>query len=319
MSESPVGPVAGRPFPAAPMYGPRTVGTSPLNLAFLGRVSDEDLQDPTLSLPRQATSCQTVLPPGARIVAYYWDIESGRIDPSKRGRSDAYKKFAVPIPRDGGIRELLDAAARGPAFDAVICEAIDRVARRTYFGVKIEHDLERCGVPLLAADEGIQNLRKRATQILTRRVKQATSEWYVLETLEKAWDGFCEHATQGWNIGSPPYGYLAERIPHPVPAKRAAGSTKTRLAWDPVRAPVVQKIFEWRTVGRKSRQDIANLLNEDPDLYPPPAANDGRRTRGSWSAATVNEILDNPKYTGYMVWNRRARNTARGKRNPPEL
>ena len=319
MAETAIGPEPGRPYPAAPMYGSRAVGTSPLNVAFLGRVSDEELQDPTLSLPRQATSCQTVLPPGARIVAYYWDIESGRMDPSRRGRSDSYKKFSVPLPRDGGIRDLLDAAAGEPAFDAVICEAIDRVARRTYYGVKIEHDLERCGVPLLAADEGIQNLRKRATQILTRRVKQATAEWYVLETLEKAWDGFCEHATQGWNIGVPPYGYLAERLPHPVPAKRAAGTTKTRLAWDPIRAPVIQKIFEWRVIEKKSRQDIANLLNNDPDLYPPPTANDGRRTRGSWCASTVMEILDNPKYTGFMVWNRRARNTARGKRNPPEL
>ncbi|WP_239341382.1 recombinase family protein, partial [Frankia sp. CiP3] len=168
----------------------------------------------------------------------------------------------VPVPRDGGIHDLLEAAARQDrTFDAVICEAIDRVARRTYYGVKIEHDLERAGITLLAADEGITHLRKRATAILTRRVKQATAEWYVLETLEKAWDGFCEHAVQGWNIGVPPYGYRAKRIPHPVPAKRAEGLHKTRLVLDPARAPAVAMIFEWRVAARVSCQEIADRLN----------------------------------------------------------
>jgi hypothetical protein len=179
-------------------------------------------------------------------------VESGRIDPDLRGRSKAHERFDVPVPRDGGIRDLLDAASRpGRRFDAIICESIDRVARRTYYGVKIEHDLERAGVPLLASDEGITGLRKRATAILTRRVKQATSEWYVLDTLEKAWDGFCEHASQGWNIGVPPYAYLAERIPHPIPAKRAEGLCKTRLVPDPVRAPVGRGA-DLRLAGRRA-------------------------------------------------------------------
>ena len=302
------------------MYGSRPSDTPLVDLAFWGRVSDEDLQDPTLSIPRQLASCQAVLPPGARIVAHYWDVESGRIDPDRRGRSSSYKHFEVAVPRDGGIRDLLDtASSRDRGFDAVICESIDRVARRTYYGVKIEHDLERGGLTLLAADEGINNLRKRATAILTRRVKQATSEWYVLETLEKAWDGFCEHATQGWNIGVPPYGYLGDRIPHPVPAKRAEGLTKTRLILDPVRSPVVEEMFAWRTGERLSWQAIADRLNANPDRYPPPTAIGGTRSRGSWSALSVRAILGNPKYTGYMVWNRRARNTKFGTYNPPEL
>ncbi|MGH9072979.1 MAG: recombinase family protein [Acidimicrobiales bacterium] len=185
--------------------------------------------------------------------------------------------------------------------------------------MKIEHDLESAGLTLLAADEGISNLRKRATAILTRRVKQATSEWYVLDTLEKAWDGFCEHASQGWNIGVAPYGFVGERIPHPVPAKRAEGLTKTRLVLDPVRAPVVQEMFAWRTGERLSWQAIADRLNADPDRYPPPTAIGGTRSRGSWSALSVRAILGNPKYTGYMVWNRRSRNARFGSYNPPDL
>jgi hypothetical protein len=44
---------------------------------------------------------------------------------------------------DGGIRELIEQAQQGDrSFDAVICESIERIARRTYYGTKIEHDLE---------------------------------------------------------------------------------------------------------------------------------------------------------------------------------
>jgi site-specific DNA recombinase len=99
----------------------------------------------------------------------------------------------------------------------------------SYFSTKIEYELAQVGVALLAADEGIKSdavLRtggerpKQATQILTRRVKQAISEWYVVNMLELSWDGVMEHTRQGWNIGKPPYGYVAERHPHPVKAKR---------------------------------------------------------------------------------------------------
>ena len=91
-----IGPHALRSFPTPPMYGSRSADAPLMDVAFLGRVSDEDLQDPTLSIPRQLANCQSVLPPGARIVAWYWDVESGRIDPDLRGRSTAHEKFDVP-------------------------------------------------------------------------------------------------------------------------------------------------------------------------------------------------------------------------------
>src|SRR5512139_1668175 len=134
---------------------------------------------------------------------------------------------------DGGIADLLAEAESGNArFDAVICESIDRIARRTYYGTLIEHRLERAGIALLAADEPIAlsgRKNKTATQILTRRVKQGVAEWYVLDMLEKSWGGFEQHTEQGYNIGVPPYGYLADKIPHPVPARRAESKSKTRL------------------------------------------------------------------------------------------
>ncbi|MGH2770109.1 MAG: recombinase family protein, partial [Actinomycetota bacterium] len=110
-------------------------------------MSTEDQQDPTLSLPRQLHNSRAALPAGAVIVAHFYDVDSGRKDLESKGRSTAHERLAIPIPREGGIHDLLaEAALPNRRFDAVICESIERIARRTYYGTKIEHDLERVGV-----------------------------------------------------------------------------------------------------------------------------------------------------------------------------
>ena len=278
-------------------------------VAWLGRTSTEDAQDPTLSLPRQLRRSRAALPPNWVIVAHYYDVESGRKDLGQRGRGLAHERFDIPIPRDGGVQDLLDAAARRPRrFAAVICESIERVARRTYFGTKIEYELERCGITLCAADEPLSaDLgARKATPTLTRRVKQAVAEWYVLQMLELSHEGAVEHTRQGWNIGKPLYGYLAETVPHPVPAKRAEGRSKHRLVPHPVQGPVVTRIFELRVAARLGYDAIADRLNLDLRLNPPPEPTRPSTRLGRWTASAVREVLTNPKYTGYMVYNRRS-------------
>src|SRR6266542_2143737 len=306
------------PFAAVQRRSAAPAG-GPVRVAFLGRTSTEDQQDPTISIPRQLRACQAALPSTAVIVVRFYDVESGRKDLHARGQGRGHERFDIPVRRDGGIQDLLDRvdhADRG--FDAVICESVDRIARRTYYGVLIEHLLERAGVALMAADEPASiklEQASRATGILTRRIKQGVAEWYVLDMLAKSWAGFEEHTEQGYNVGIPPYGYLADRIPHPVPARRAEGKTKTRLCPDPQRAPVVAQIFGWRIGERLSYATIAARLNTDPGRYPPAVPTDPRRAVGHWTSSMVRTILANPKYTGYMVWNRRATKRG-GKTNP---
>ncbi|NIL39789.1 recombinase family protein [Salinispora arenicola] len=294
-----------------------------IRVAFLGRTSTEEQQDPTLSIPRQLTNSERALLPNMVIVAWFWDVESSRKELSQRGRGTAWQKFDIAVQRDGGLADMLDeATSPDRRFDVVICESIDRIARWTHQGTKIEHDLELAGVPLLAADEPVMqsNSRKRAAQILLRRTKQGVAEWYMIEMLEKSWDGFEEHTTQGWNVGKPPYGYLAEKHKHPVPAKRAEGKHKTKLKIDPDRGPVVEHIYAWRIDEKLSYRAIAERLNTNLDRYPPPQPVDPARAVGRWTGSAVREILVNPKYTGHMVWNRRSTKDKLhpGKINPRE-
>ncbi|GAA3239911.1 hypothetical protein GCM10010468_76350 [Actinocorallia longicatena] len=296
-----------------------------LPVAWLGRTSTDDQQDPTLSLPRQLRNSREALPANCVIVAHFYDVESGLLDLNARGQGHVQAGLEALIPRDGGIKDLLAEAERPDRrFVAVVCESVDRVARRTYFGVKVEHELEQAGVVLLAADEPMPALgrplsgrsRKRATPLLTRRIKQAISEWYVLQLMELSWDGLCEHTEQGWNVGKPCYGYRADKIPHPVPARRAEGRTKTRLVPEATEASTVRRIFVLRAFRRLGYGAIADELNADLQAHPPPRPVNPLNAVGRWSGSAVREIVGNPKYTGFMVWNRRA--TKRGaKPNPP--
>ena len=49
------------------------------------------------------------------------------------------------------------------------------------------------------------------------------AEWYRLQLREKIWKGLIEHSADGWNIGTVPYGYAAEKVGHPSPIKAATG------------------------------------------------------------------------------------------------
>ena len=92
--------------------------------------------------------------------------------------------------------------------------------------------------------------------------------------LELSWEGFIQHTIQGWNIGKPPYGYQPEKIPHPVPARRAEGRTKHRLVPDPVRGPVVTRVYQLRAIERLSYDSIADRLNTDLAANPVPESAD---------------------------------------------
>jgi DNA invertase Pin-like site-specific DNA recombinase len=284
-----------------PQSVPGTAGPAQtVPVAFIGRTSTL-MQDPVASLRRQARKSQDWLPAGFQIVAWYWDVESGGLDLDQRSRGDNWQAAAgAGIPRDGGMADLLRAAkSPEPPFAFVVCEDIERSARDNYNSLKLERELRDEGIAIFATDEPFSVEGVNATTLLVRRVKQGVAEWYRLQLKEKVWEGLQEHNFDGWNIGPVPYGYVAERHTHPNPMKAAAGRTKTRLAEDPDRAPVIRQIYRWRVTDQLGVPAIRGRLNADPLTYPPPHPDRG------WTLAAIYKILANPKYTGYQVLGRR--------------
>lgn len=75
---------------------PEQVAPPIMPVAWLGRTSTEDSQDPTISLPRQLRNSRDALPDGYIIVAHFYDVESGRKNLDERGSSRAPSNSTSP-------------------------------------------------------------------------------------------------------------------------------------------------------------------------------------------------------------------------------
>jgi hypothetical protein len=114
------------------------------------------------------------------IVAHFYDIESvAKTLPARAQRPappGGPSRSRATHPR--AITEAEDPTSRW--FAAVICEQIDRIARRTYFGTLIEHRLHAAGVAL--ADEPIRLPRRH------RRARPTVDPTNILTAgSNKAW------------------------------------------------------------------------------------------------------------------------------------
>jgi len=295
-----------------------TTPTAAPRYAWYGRVSTQDEQDPTLSFPRQLQSAERqVAEAGGRIVAHYYDIESGTRAYDARG-SGGLAGFDIAIPRDGGLKELLADAGRRPGrFDRVIVESISRLSRNSSVAFRVEDELRSAGVRLCAADEPME---ESFGTIVLRHVNIGIARGYHHELMVKSRQGQETSARQGWHTGGVAlYGYRFVTHDHPNPHKASRGINKRTLELDPVRAPVVRTVYDWYLGGGVGLLQIRDRLNADPDRYPPPVPVDPATARGTWSRSSVWEVLRNPKYTGYQVWNRRARKKGHNRTNPPEM
>ena len=134
---------------------PATTAPCPIPVGWYGRVAT-DAQANTM-LARQLDAARRALPPAYTIVATFYDIGSGRLNPQERGRGLGHHGLELSLPRDGGLCDLLAEASRPERrFHAVVCTSIDRIARPTHLSTQIEHELERAGIALLVAEEGIE-------------------------------------------------------------------------------------------------------------------------------------------------------------------
>jgi len=260
----------------------------PLRFAWYGRLSTDELQQPQLAFPSQRAACEKRVDGLGRIVCEFTDVQSGRRDDR------------------AGIEELLEEASRPDRrFDAVVTYKAERFARRMALALAYEEELHGAGVSIYVSDEAGEP--GRPTSVLTRRIKQAVGEWYVLELVEESRRGMEENTRQGFNTGGiAPYGYRKRYLPHPSKTMAERGHRKVLLEPDPEQAPLVERIFREFVHGGRGIRGIVAMLNEEG--IPSPRG-------GQWGEGALSGILDNPKYTGYQVWNRRRRKTGGNRAN----
>jgi site-specific DNA recombinase len=269
-------------------------GRNVIELAFWGRVSTEDNQDPESSRGWQLTRAKALVEPhGGRIVAEFFDVDKSRSIPPQR--------------RPEAARLLAALADPGRGFDAVVVGEPQRAFYGNQFGntfplfahYKVPLWVPEVGGPIDPDNEahdlimsvfgGVSKGERNRVRIRVRTAMTAQAQ------IEGRFLG-----------GRPPYGYkLIDAGPHPNPAKAADGKRLHALAPDSNTADVVSRIFAEYLAG-KGAKAIAEGLTRDgipsPSGYDP--ARNPHRCGLAWSQSAVRAILANPRYTGAQVWNK---------------
>ncbi|MEU4574647.1 recombinase family protein [Nonomuraea sp. NPDC023979] len=285
----------------------------PARIAFLGRCSTKDNQDPRSSIAGQLAEASALLAPGEVFIAHFWDVESGMLglDERSQGTAEDYARLGVPVARDGGLRELLEWVERGE-LDRVGCESVSRVARDMLSNLQVENHLKSRGVLLECANEPRGG--KTTGQLELRRSAQVRAEIFRHEMQEQSMRGHRQHTANGYRHGPACYGYIAVVDADAPPAARRFGGDrpKMRLALHPDRrrADTVEEVFRLRLQEQMPDEEIGRLLAVDLERHP---LADGQVP---WTGRRVRRMLLQPKYSGYQVFNRRAARTDRGRANP---
>jgi site-specific DNA recombinase len=270
---------------------------STLRLAFYGRVSTEDQQDPESSRAWQLHRSQQLIEPhGGVLVAEYFDCGHSRSLPWQR-RPAASRLLEALRDLDRGFAGVVigepQRAFYGNQFSLTF-------PIFTHFGVQLW--VPEVGGPVDPGSEAhdlvmtlFGGMSKGERTRIKTRVRAAMS---------------AQTATEGRFLGGrPPYGYrLVDAGPHPHPGKAAVGARLHRLEPDPATAEVVARIFELFLAGH-GYYAIAEQLTAE--AIPSPAgydrARNPHRPGRAWAKSAVRAILRNPRYTGYQVWGRQRR------------
>jgi DNA invertase Pin-like site-specific DNA recombinase len=263
-------------------------------VAFYGRCSTEDNQDPETSLAWQLSNARKFIEPlGGTVTAEYFDIGQSRSVPWER-RTEAGRLLArLKDPRRG--------------WDAVVVGE----GTRCWFGNQFSLIAPRFaayGVELWVPELGGKFDQRNPSHKMLMSVLGGMSEserQHVQARVRAAMDAqvLNEGRHQG---GRAPYGYrVVDGGQHPNPRKASEGYRLRVLTIDEATAEVVRRIFAEYLDGRGDRA-IANGLNRDGILCPSahrPEQNRHRHADG-WQGSAVKAILDNPRYTGYAFFGR---------------
>ncbi len=193
---------------------------------------------------------------------------------------DRARSGASIFGRDGLMR-MMDAARDG-AFDVILVEALDRLARDQEDLAGVWKRLNFLGIELRAVHDG------KADQIQIG-IRGLVGALYLQDLAHKVRRGMSGVIRDGRHAGGRAYGY------RPVPGKPG------ELQIDEDEAAIVREIFK-SYVGGKTPREIAMRLNARK--VPPPR---GRY----WTASTLNGslkrhngVIQNDLYAGRIVWNK---------------
>ena len=170
-------------------------------------------------------------------------------------------------------------AARAGRYDVLLVYRVDRFSRRLSDLLDLLNELDDANVAFCSATEPFDTSTSIGRMLV--QLLGVFAEFERETIVDRVINGMTTKASKGkWSGGTRPYGYLVARdtqqlIPHPA------------------EAPVLRDIFRLYTQDRIGTRAIAAELN---------SRGIRNRTGKIWSGHTIARILDNPAYTGDIVY-----------------
>ena len=176
-----------------------------------------------------------------------------------------------------GLQAALELARSGHV-DLLLVYRVDRLSRKVRQLAQLAEELDIYGVTLRSATEPFDTGSAAGRMML--QMLAVFAEFEHATIVDRVSAGIERRAKEGrWYAGRPPFGY-------------SFSDSERRLVPDPVKAPIVRRIFQLYTRDRLGTMAIANQLRHEQ--APAPAA--------GWGHPGVHGIVSNPTYSGKIRW-----------------
>ncbi|QEL15904.1 recombinase family protein [Limnoglobus roseus] len=204
----------------------------------------------------------------------------------------------------GKMIQFVSANARKSPIEAVVCWHPNRFSRADSLETfSFLQKLREAGCSkMFIYPNAWKDFNRSEDRIIFGVEQEAGSHRFVRDLSAAVLRGRLAGARKGRYVGSkPPFGYLT------TPDKK--------LTPHPTEAAVVARLFTAYAAGTESLRGLCRALEADGVLSP--------TGKSLWAAETLSRILDNPVYTGDLVFNRRSegkivRNGKKPTKNAPE-
>jgi len=233
-----------------------------MRVCLYQRIStDEDHQPTSLKTQQERLERYCEAMEDWRIVAAYEDQASG-----------------TSLDRPG-LQQALD-LAREKRVDLLLVYRVDRLSRKVRQLAGLCEELDQLDVVLKSATEPFDTGSAAVRMML--QMLGVFAEFEHATIVDRVTAGLERRVREGkWMSGRLPYGYTRDK------------ETKL-LVPDPVKAPVVRRIFNLYADGKLGTTAIARTL--EAEAAPPPR-------KAGWSPNALQLILANPAYKGLVRWN----------------
>jgi len=198
------------------------------------------------------------------------------------------------------FNQMMQRIYRGEAA-GIICWKLDRLARNPVDGGSIIWAIKQHGIRVMTP---VQSYAREDDNIILMYIEFGMAQKYVDDLSRNVKRGLKTKAEKGWYPGTPPSGYLTNKV-------RLTG--ETNVVKDQERFPLVRRIWDLMLTGRYTPQQILKLANNEW----------GFRTRSSrkqggkkLAQSAIYKMFAIPFYYGSFEYPKKSGRWYKGKHEP---